>query len=41
MYSIIYGGVSSTLREKGDTAQAVKADSVARAVQWNISPDAY
>ncbi|MEO8030077.1 MAG: DUF2723 domain-containing protein [Gemmatimonadota bacterium] len=37
MYSIVYGGFSPTLRQKGDTTEATRADSVARAIQWNFT----
>ena len=33
LYSIVYAGTADALRQKGDTAAAVHADSVARAVQ--------
>lgn len=36
MYSIAYGGFSASLREKGDTVGAARADSVARAIQLNL-----
>jgi len=37
MYSIIYGGIAETLRAHGDTALAVKADSIARRVDSEVS----
>lgn len=36
LYSLIYSGAASTWRMLGDTATAVRADSVARAIQSNI-----
>jgi hypothetical protein len=36
LYSVVYGLMSSTLLEQGDTTQAMRADSVARAVVQNI-----
>jgi hypothetical protein len=36
MYSIIYGGIAETLRAHGDTALAVKADSIARRVDSEV-----
>jgi hypothetical protein len=37
LYSIIYGGMSPILAAKGDSVLAVRADSVAQAVQWNLT----
>ncbi|HKV75516.1 MAG TPA: DUF2723 domain-containing protein [Gemmatimonadales bacterium] len=39
MYSIVFGGSASSMREKGDSVLASRADSVARAVQLNFQPD--
>ena len=36
LYSIIYGGMASVFRERGDTALATKADSIARRVDTEI-----
>ncbi len=36
LYSIVYGTTAGSLREAGDTALAVRADSVARAVELNL-----
>jgi len=37
LYAVVYGGSSSTLRGAGFEEEAAKADSVARAIQANIS----
>jgi hypothetical protein len=37
LYAVVYGGSSPTLRDAGFEEEAVRADSVARAVQANIS----
>jgi hypothetical protein len=36
LYSIIYGGMASVFRERGDTALAARADSIARRVDTEI-----
>ena len=36
LYAIVYAGTADAMRQKGDTALAAKADSVARAVQMEI-----
>jgi len=36
LYAIVYAGTADAMRQKGDTALAAKADSVARAVQIEI-----
>ncbi|NOT08830.1 MAG: DUF2723 domain-containing protein [Gemmatimonadales bacterium] len=36
LYSIIYGGLSATLRQHGDSALAAKADSIARRVDEEV-----
>jgi hypothetical protein len=36
LYLVVYGGTASTMRDKGDTAAAARADSVAQEVQRNI-----
>ncbi len=36
LYSVVYGLMGSTLLEQGDTTQAIRADSVARAVMQNV-----
>jgi hypothetical protein len=36
LYAIVYAGTADAMRQKGDTALAVRADSVARAVQQEI-----
>jgi transmembrane protein TMEM260 (protein O-mannosyltransferase) len=36
LYAIVYAGTADALRQKGDTALAARADSVARAVQMEI-----
>jgi hypothetical protein len=36
LYAIVYAGTADAMRQKGDTALAAKADSVARAVQVEI-----
>jgi hypothetical protein len=38
MYAIIYGGMSETYRQLGDTARAIRADSVAQAVVQGLRP---
>jgi hypothetical protein len=37
LYSIIYSGMSPVLADKGDSVLAVRADSVAEAVRWNLT----
>jgi hypothetical protein len=36
LYAIVYAGTADAMRQKGDTALAARADSVARAVQQEI-----
>ncbi len=36
LYSILYGNIGATYRAGGDTATAVRADSVAKAVNANF-----
>jgi hypothetical protein len=36
LYGVIYSTTGSSFRERGDTASAIKADSVARAVEANL-----
>ena len=36
LYSVIYGGVSETLRKAGDSTGAARADSVAREVSEEL-----
>ncbi|MEO8449028.1 MAG: DUF2723 domain-containing protein [Gemmatimonadota bacterium] len=38
IYSIVYAGYGATIRERGDSAQAIKADSVARKVSASLAP---
>lgn len=38
LYAVVYGGSSATLREAGLGEEATRADSVARAIQRNLSP---
>ena len=40
IYSIVYAGYAATIRERGDSAQAQKADSVARKVSASLAPRA-
>jgi hypothetical protein len=37
LYAVVYGGSSSTLRGAGFEEEAARADSVAQAIQANIS----
>ncbi len=38
LYAVLYRGLSETLRARGDTAQAERADSVAQAIRVNLQP---
>ena len=38
LYAIVYGGMAATLAERGDSAAAMRADSVAAAVRANLVP---
>jgi hypothetical protein len=38
LYAIIYGGMGAAFREVGDTASALRADSIAIAVQSTLMP---
>jgi hypothetical protein len=37
LYAVIYGGMSDLMRQKGQTKEAERADSISRAVMGNIS----
>ncbi len=37
LYAIVYGGMAPILKEKGDSALGVKADSITDAVRWNLT----
>jgi hypothetical protein len=37
LYSVVYGGAAKTLAERGQRAEAARADSVAKAVSRNLS----
>lgn len=38
LYAVIYGGMSEVMRQKGQTKEAERADSISRAVMANMSP---
>jgi hypothetical protein len=38
LYSVVFTAAGSSMREKGDSVSAARADSVARAVTGNVSP---
>ena len=38
LYAVIYGGMSDVMRQKGQTKEAERADSISRAVMANMSP---
>jgi hypothetical protein len=40
LYAVVYGGSSEPLAAQGDSAQAARADSVARAVNRELSQGA-
>ena len=37
LYSVVYGGMSDVMSQKGQRAEALRADSISRAVMANIS----
>lgn len=37
LYAVIYGGMADVMTRKGQAAEALKADSISRAVMANIS----
>ena len=39
LYAVVYGSLANTLRLSGDTAQAIRMDSVAEGVRANLAPD--
>ena len=39
LYGVMYHALAATLRQEGDTAKAVRADSIANAVRKQVSGD--
>ena len=37
LYAVVYGGMADVMTRKGQAAEALKADSISRAVMANIS----